>query len=114
MSYTQLKISVDPQLAAAFKSACIASGRSMASVLAHFMADFARSETSTPNADLHTKRQRRAEIQNIIKRLRRVRDSQQRSLDRIPVNLHSAPAFDSAESWISSLDEAIDSLLDLL
>jgi len=58
--YTQVKVSVDSRIAAAFKASCLSSGVSMASVLSQYMATY--SGSSSKNASpltLSTKRQRR-------------------------------------------------------
>jgi hypothetical protein len=48
--YTQVKVSVKPDIAADFKSACNAAELSMASVLSDFMADYAQRPRKTKPA----------------------------------------------------------------
>jgi hypothetical protein len=112
--HTQVKVSVDSQTAAAFKQACLNSGVSMAAVLSAYMAKFGKSaQSGNSPSSLSTKRQRRTAVEKIIAQLRLIADAEQSYLDRIPDNLHSSTFSDSAESWLSALDDAIDSLLNL-
>ena len=112
--HTQVKVSVDPRVAADFKRACLASGVSMASVLSAYMARFGRSPgTGSPPDPLSTKRQRRAAVEKVVAQLRLILDAERAYMDRIPENLQSSLFFDSAESWLSSIEDAIDALSSL-
>lgn len=110
--YTQVKVSVDPSIASAFKGACAASNVSMASVLTQFMAGYANSTMAKkkPQPDYSTKRQRRAAIQKISLQLEQIRSCEEDYRDRIPENLQGSAAYESAEEFVSFLDEAIDAL----
>ena len=110
--YTQVKISVKPETAAAFKDACAASAVSMASVLAGFMNQFSgiSAEKKGYSPDLSTKRQRRAAVRNIIQQLERVKDNEEFYMDNIPDNLQGSIRFESAEICVSNILEAIELL----
>ena len=112
--FTQVKVSVDSQIAAAFKQACLASGVSMASVLSNYMAKFSRAapDSNSPSP-LSTKRQRRNATDKVIAQLRQILLSEESYRDRIPDNLRSSPFSDSADLWVSALEDAIDSLASL-
>ena len=112
--YTQVKVSVDPTVAASFKSACATENISMATVLTQYMAKHSNivlGKKSQPA--LSTKRQRRAAVLRVIQQLERIKVSEETYLDRIPENLRSSDAFENADHWISALDEAIDLLASL-
>jgi hypothetical protein len=114
LEYTQLKVSVPSQIAAAFKSSCSTSGVSMASVLSQYMAKYSAAphkNTSTPS--LATKRQRRTAIEKVITQLQYILHSEESYRDRIPENLRSSSVFDAADYWVSSLEDVIESLASL-
>ena len=113
MSYTQVKVSVDPQVAESFKQACKASGISMAKVLTDFMAKYGGGDAAKPTADLSTKRQRRAAVAKVIQRLERIKTAQECCQSRMPESLQNSDAFESANQWISALDDAIEILASL-
>ena len=108
----QLKITVDADIAASFKKACAAANTSMASLLSRFMADYANVafEKQMPSPIYSTKRQRRTAIKKLARQLEQIRECEDEYRSRIPENLQSSPACESAEEFISILDEAIDSL----
>jgi len=104
-------VSVDSDIANAFKSVCSVSDISMASVISQFMAKYSGiSYKANSASSFSTKRQRRAAIDKVIRQLECIKQSEESYRDNIPENLHSSPAFDSAEHWVSVLDEVIDSL----
>ena len=90
--YTQIKVSVKPETAAAFKAACAASDASMSAVLSQFMQKY--SGKAAPKGgyapDLSTKRQRRAAVSNIIDQLEWVLDNEELYRDNIPENLQAS------------------------
>ena len=113
-NYTQFKVSVDSQIAAAFKSACLSSGVSMASVISQYMAKYGDAPAKNSSApSLSTKRQRRAAIGKAILQLQQILRSEESYRDRIPENLQDSSVFDAADQWVSILEEVIDSLASL-
>jgi hypothetical protein len=109
---TQVKVSVKTEVAAAFKTACVANDVSMASVLSDFMRQYAKLTAGKGGyaADLSTRRQRRAFIHEIIRQLERVRDNEERYCDNIPANLQGGSAFEDAQQCVAIMDEALDLL----
>lgn len=109
---TQVKVSVKPETASAFKAACVVNNVSMASALSDFMCQYARltADNGGHSVGLSTKRQRRAVIKVIIRQLERVRDNEEIYRDNIPENLKNGSAFDTAEQCVAMLDEAIELL----
>jgi len=113
--YTQVKVSVDSKIATAFKSSCLASDVSMASVLSLYMAKYSGiSSKNSSSPALSTKRQRRAAIDKVIQQLVCILTSEESYRDRIPENLQSSSVFDVADQCVSVLEETIDSLKSLL
>jgi len=109
--YTQVKVSVDSKIAAAFKTSCISDDISMASVLSQYMAKYSGfSSKSHFSSSLSTKRQRRDAIEKIIRQLENIKGFEESYKDRIPDNLQSSIVFESADQWVSVLEEVIDSL----
>jgi hypothetical protein len=106
-NYTQIKVSVCPEVAGAFKAACVASGVSMASVLGAFMSAYAGKTVSTSAKRPANRRQRRKELVAIIKGLEQIRSGEEAYRDNIPENLSGSIVFDSADQSAALLDEAL-------
>jgi len=65
--YTQLKISVAPELASAFKAACAADNVSMVSTLSQFMTKYCKvADKSRPSAKYSSRHLRRAAMNTLI------------------------------------------------
>ena len=112
--YTQVKVSVLSQIASDFKSSCLNSGVSMASVLSQYMATYSASSLKIASASsLSTKRQRRTAIARVILQLEHILHSEESYRDRIPENLQASSVFDAADHWVSVLEDVIDSLASL-
>jgi hypothetical protein len=105
----QVKVSVTPELASAFKAACAASNVSMASTLAQFMADFSNTAIKR-KPQYTTRRQRRTAIKAMMRQLEHIKGAEERYMDAIPENLQGSVVFDNAEQSVSLLDEAIELL----
>jgi len=107
--YTQVKVSVDPELASAFKSACEEAGKSMASVISAYMAGYIAAPASKPPVDtLSTKRKRRNAVTALIGMMEQIRDAEERSMENIPENLHGAGAYEAAGESISVMEEILE------
>jgi len=107
--YKQIKVSVDPVIASAFKDSCAAANVSMAAILSQFMADFSKTATSRkPLPDFSTRRRRRMAIQAIVKQLEQIKDCEEQYQSRIPENLQGSMVYERADEFISTLDDAID------
>ena len=116
--YTQIKISVDPTTASAFKQACIDSDVSMAKVLSDFMLNYTQRDAKTKNTylpsksvSLSTKRQRRNRAKYHIKGLEQIRAAEELCRDNIPSNLQGSALFENADNTISLLDDAIELII---
>ena len=114
-SFKQLKVSVEPDLAESFKSACMSTGVSMAAELSAFMA--ARVGTIAKSAakvvksvGYDTRAKRRYHVSQIVIQLETIIRHEDAYRANIPVNLQSGPAYENADMAIDSLEQAIDLL----
>ena len=111
MAYKQVKISVSPGLAEAFKAACVAANEPMASVLAKHMAEYSQARTCAgPAPGLATRRQRRAALKRLIVQLESIKAAEGRYRDNIPDSLLGSAVYDRAEETISAMEEAAELL----
>jgi hypothetical protein len=109
--YTQVKVSVSPNLAAAFKAACSASGVSMAAVLSKHMAEYAFGKAGQGRPPRYaTRRQRRAAVSRMAQQLAAVKEAEETYMDNIPENLQGSVNYENAEQAVSLMDEALDAL----
>jgi hypothetical protein len=110
----QLKISVESDLAYAFKASCAAQGASMTSELSCFMREFSGAQPSLRTlipGETATRRRRRNAVAEIAGRLRSIADAEDDYRENIPENLRSGPAYEDAATTVDILEEAI-ALLD--
>ena len=117
--YSQIKVSVDKNVAAAFKKACFVSNVSMAKALTAFMFSFSHPDVKTKNlfsrndiVSLATKKQRRTMANFHINGLQQIKAAQESARDNIPLNLQNSAVFDIADNTIDLLDQAIDLISD--
>jgi len=108
----QVKVSIHPELAAAFKTACAANSESMTGVISSFMESY--SKTNVPkrgySPNLSTKRQRRAVVRRILGQLESIMENEENYKDNIPENLQNSEAYHYAEYCVSLVGEAIEAL----
>jgi len=110
-NYTQVKVSVDPEVAAAFKEACASSGVSMARKLSQYMSEYSNMANKNKRSpEYSTKRQRRAAVKTIVQQLERIKEAEEQCQNAIPENLQGTVIFENADECISSLEEVIDLL----
>jgi hypothetical protein len=108
---TQVKVSVNPEIAAAFKKACSDANVSMAAELTRFMSDYANGAAKQKAAtDCSTRRKRRALIKRSIAEFERIRAAEERMIDNAHENLREAPIYETAELYISILEDVIEQL----
>lgn len=108
--YTQLKISVKPEIASAFKAACAVSGASMASELSAFMEQFANPTQNTLpfEAKVGTLGDRRKAMQLICKLLAEICGAEEAFIDKTPENLHNSQRYEMAEERLERLTDLLD------
>jgi len=110
-NYTQVKVSVKPDIASAFKEACTATNVSMASELSKFMAEYSNfAASSKASFDLSTRQKRRTALKALVLQLEQLMAAEQRCRDNIPSNLQGSVVYDTADQYVSSLEEAIELL----
>jgi hypothetical protein len=107
--YTQVKISAQTELAAAFKAKCSADGVSMASEISRFMSEQTGGNPAKklPVNPFATRQLRRKALNAIIAQLLEIMDAEQTYLDNIPPNLQNSRNSDAAQQTLAALDEAL-------
>ena len=103
--YTQIKVSVQPEIAAEFKKKCQAKGVSMASEISRFMSR----ENKKPDT-CGTRQRRRKALFSLIAQLEEIRDAEKEYWDNIPINLQNGPAYEAAEQAVTAIEEAYELL----
>ena len=100
--YTQVKVSVQPEIAEAFKKKCQAKGVSMASEIARFMSgEIKKADTCS------TRGRRRKALVSVIAQLEKICDAETQYWHKIPINLQSGDAYESAEQAANAMEEAL-------
>jgi hypothetical protein len=109
--YVQVKISVEPELARAFKKSCEDSNVSMAKELSGYMEEYTETvKNKVPERKYETKRQRRIAIKGIIQQIEEIKLAQELSRDKIPENLQNSSIYETADECVSMLEEALEQL----
>ncbi|MDR1322766.1 MAG: hypothetical protein LBK56_15330 [Gracilibacteraceae bacterium] len=108
--YTQVKISVKPEIAAAFKSACAAGGASMAGVLSRCMSEYAGIAVKLAALPVETRPNRRQAVRKIAQLIKEICDAEEGYKNRIPQNLAESERYMNAEESVSKLEEAVEAL----
>jgi hypothetical protein len=107
----QVKVSVDPGIAAAFKAACTASNISMTAELSRFMLEYAKGEVKRKVApNYSTRRHRRTAIKAMLNELEQIKSFEESVLENTPENLVDSSPYEATAEAISTLEEAIDAL----
>jgi len=111
-NYVQVKVSVKPELAAAFKAACTAAGASMASVLSGFMASYCQHPAvqGPPDDPYATRGLRRRAVEGFICKMESLALAEERYRDNIPENLRGSARYEEADRSVDAAYEAIDLL----
>jgi len=107
----QLKVSVEPAVADAFKTACTASGVSMASELSRLMIERARIPATKKTSDkTSTRARRRKAVREATALLHAIAEAENGYRENIPGNLSGGSAYDAAQAAVDALEEAISIL----
>ena len=113
-NYTQVKVSVRPEVAASFKAACIVAGVSMASELSRFMTEYAvileskKYRKKVAVADYaSTKKKRIKTVRGLIDKLENIRDAEEQAMENTPENFRGSDNFEAFEDRLSSMNEAL-------
>lgn len=115
--YTQVKVSIKPEIAAKFKAECAAKGVSMASEISRFMSgqkssshNEAKVSKALHKQDFATRQLRRKATTKLITQLEAIIDAEQQYKDNIPINLQNSSIYETAEQAVSALEEALSNL----
>jgi hypothetical protein len=100
--YTQIKVSVQPEIATKFKAKCQTKGVSMASEISRFMSG----ENKKPDI-CSTRQRRRKALVSVITQLEEIFYAEKQYWDNIPINLQNAPAYEAAEQAATAMEEAL-------
>jgi len=115
-NYTQVKLSVKPDIAASFKAACAANEVSMASVLSAFMGEYSHAPNNGKKpsvAPFANKRLRRGAVKAVIKQMEQIVLAEEHYRDSIPENLQGGVRYEAADQSIDIMYEVIDLLNDI-
>ena len=118
--YTQVKVSINPDVASAFKAACESKGVSMAKALTVLMSEYSDlakpREQATKNGNkgdrFDTRRKRRKELDGVLDVLEMIQEGEEEYRSNIPENLQNSVRYEAAEHCIDTLENAINDLRD--
>jgi hypothetical protein len=110
--YTQVKVSVNPEIAAAFKEKCFNDGISMASEISRFMSEQTNinRKKKLQAEPFGTRQRRRKALVSLIGQLEEILDAEQDYWHNIPINLQNGQAYEAAEHAVSALEEVLSLL----
>jgi hypothetical protein len=110
--YRQIKISIKPEIADGFQSACKASGKSMANELAGFMLSYLKQSTpmTEPAINFNALKGRRKAIGFAHKLLLELLGAEERYIENTPENLSSSIRYEMAVERADKLSEVIDAV----
>jgi hypothetical protein len=113
--YTQVKVSVKPDVASSFKAACKRDGVSMARDLSEYMHKRGRLRLSEKPASIRftTRRDRRAALSYLLQQIECVRSAEEAYLDRIPDNLSTSKRYEDTQTALAKMEEVLDLLTEV-
>ena len=103
--YTQVKVSVQPEIAEAFKRKCQGKGVSMASEISQFMGKTIKKPDSSS-----TRQRRRKALASLILQLEEICDAEKQYWDNIPINMQNGERYEAAEHAYTAMEEALSLL----
>ncbi len=109
-NYTQVKVSVKPEIAETFRNRCRAGGVSMAGELSRFMSGETQKPSKNPAPSYGTRQRRRKALADLIRLLQAIYDAESAYMDNIPVNLQNSQVYESAERAVTAFNDALDIL----
>jgi hypothetical protein len=111
--YTQVKISVSPELASSFKDKCRACGVSMAAELSSFMRETVSGSAAKKGRQDNlyaTRPLRRKALLNLMEQVSDICCAEQSYMDNIPENLRGSRFYEAAEETVAALEDALEAL----
>jgi len=106
--YSQVKVSVKPEIADAFSAACAANAASQARVLSDFMAEYSRIPAEKTNTRLNSRKARRSAVKAVTAQLADILAAEESYRDNVPENLQGSKWHEASEASISVICEALD------
>lgn len=110
--YSQVKISIKPETAAAFKSACIAADDTMAGVLSRYMLTYAGQTHDAPGPVLNVKtlKDRRKTAVMVCDIVTALLNAEEKFINNAPESLISSTRYEMAEERVSILQDVLDAI----
>jgi len=107
----QVKVSVQPEIAEAFKEKCKSDGVSIAGEITRFMRDqCGKPSPPDPAFKIATRQQRRKALVILIEQLEAIMDAESQYMENIPENLQNSIRYEAASQSTRTLQDAIDNL----
>jgi hypothetical protein len=118
--YTQVKVSINPDVAAAFKATCECNEVSMAKAMTTLMSEYSglvrlkeqAIKSGSKGDRFGTRRKRRKELDNVLVILEMIKEGEEEYRSNIPENLQNSVRYDAADHCIDTLENAITDLSD--
>jgi ribosomal protein L34E len=110
--YAQIKVSINPEIAEAFKASCTAAGVSIAGVLSKFMAEYSKTpiKQKPPTDPYGTRRKRRNAAKAILTQMEQLALAEERCRDNIPDSFQNSKTYEDSDQSVDTLNEIIDLL----
>lgn len=111
--YSQVKVAIHPETAAAFKAACQAEHVSMARVLSGFMESRAGTASLSSRVEkdlLKSRGGRRKLLAALTTQLEEIKEAEADYRDQIPASFRESIRYDNAEQSVQAMEEALDAL----
>ena len=106
--YTQVKVSVPAETAAAFKAKCRADGTSMTAEMTGFMSGrIGPASPKKPDIRMEARKHRRKAVETLAALLETVAEAERRYMESIPENLTGSRFHEAAERTVETLEEAL-------
>ena len=107
--YTQMKFSIKPGLAAAFKEACAAADVSMTSVISEFMISYCQmpEKAKQPPDPFATRRLCRKFVNGAVRQFKELLVAEERRRDNTPENLRGSIWYEASEQSSDAIQEVI-------
>lgn len=114
--YTQIKVSVQPEIAEKFKTACAQAGISMATALSGFMAEYSKIAqpcVQTKKDMVSTRKDRRFAIKSISDQMEELLAAEECYYENVPQNLQGSRWHEASGESIAVFHEVLGLLSDI-
>ena len=107
---SQIKLSLRPETAEAFREKCKVENMSMAGMIANLISDDNLKYKKTALDSVATRPHRRKALKKLICEIAIIMDAERKYMCAIPENLQGSCVYDAAEQTVCALEEALDIL----